>query len=188
MEHVRLEMALVENALAPGRVQPIVAHRIQLICALVTIQSSAAHMVHAKIPRVSLAYVSQLRLVRETQIRLTSVPVATIFNAALPVLLTAVRILSCVVATMRVIQIHINTLTLLFVHLGNSQRMMHSQAENAVKAAGISIVSTGGCSNRNNPQCTSLEQITSNAINCIKVLKSSSGCPITITGGQFSSL
>ena len=49
---------------------------------LVTIQSSVVHMAHARIARVSRAYVSQLRLVGETPIRLISVLVETIFNAA----------------------------------------------------------------------------------------------------------
>lgn len=154
MEHVLLEMALVENASAPGRVQPIVGHRIQIIYALVTIQSSAAHMVYAKIPRMPLAYVSPLRVVRETQFWLTSVLVATVFNAALTVLSVAVRILPWVVAPIRVFQISISTLTFPWNSktgwscslIGNSQRMTHAQAENAVKAAGISTVSN--CSSR----------------------------------------
>ena len=61
--------------------------------------------------------------------------------------------------------------------------MSHSSALSAIKAVGIGISSSGGCSNRNQPTCTSLEQVNCNAINCMKTLKSSSGCPITITGG-----
>uniref|UniRef100_A0A915LH69 Uncharacterized protein n=1 Tax=Meloidogyne javanica TaxID=6303 RepID=A0A915LH69_MELJA len=59
----------------------------------------------------------------------------------------------------------------------------HSQAMNLLQNEGISISSTGRCSNRNNPQCTSLEGIHSEAIDGIITLKKASGCPIIITGG-----
>lgn len=59
----------------------------------------------------------------------------------------------------------------------------NAQAVAEVKSVGIDIHSSGGCSNRNNPACTSLEQVRCNTITCIKILKTSSGCSLTITGG-----
>ncbi|CAF4493344.1 unnamed protein product [Rotaria sp. Silwood1] len=59
----------------------------------------------------------------------------------------------------------------------------HSAALSQIQSVGIGISSSGGCSNRNNPKCTSLEQVNCNAIRCLKTLKTSSGCGITVTGG-----
>ena len=64
-------------------------------------------------------------------------------------------------------------------------KMSHTAALSSVRAVGIDIWSSGGCSNRNNPSCTSLEQINCNAVNCIKIFKQNSGCPVTITGGSI---
>jgi hypothetical protein len=52
-----------------------------------------------------------------------------------------------------------------------------------VRAAGISISSSGNCHNRNVRSCTSLDGARGNTINGVITLKRSSGCPITITGG-----
>jgi len=70
-----------------------------------------------------------------------------------------------------------------WISVATGCKMTHASALSSIKASGIGISSSGGCSNRNNPKCTSLDQITCGAINCIKVLKKSSGCGITITGG-----
>ncbi|CAF2890244.1 unnamed protein product [Rotaria sp. Silwood2] len=59
----------------------------------------------------------------------------------------------------------------------------HSAALSQIKSVNIGISSSGGCSNRNNGKCTSLDQVNCNAIRCLKTLKTSSGCPITVTGG-----
>ena len=59
----------------------------------------------------------------------------------------------------------------------------HSAALTQIQSVGIGISSSGGCSNRANPTCTSLEQVRCNVIRCLKTLKTSSGCPITVTGG-----
>ncbi|CAF0910233.1 unnamed protein product [Didymodactylos carnosus] len=61
--------------------------------------------------------------------------------------------------------------------------MSHGNALNEIKSVGIGIQSSGGCSDRNNKKCTSLDQINCNAIRCLKTLKTSSGCGITVTGG-----
>jgi hypothetical protein len=50
-------------------------------------------------------------------------------------------------------------------------------------AAGIPVSSSGGCSDRNNPTCTSLDQIRENTIAGLETLKRASACPITVTGG-----
>ncbi|CAF4058204.1 unnamed protein product, partial [Rotaria sordida] len=59
----------------------------------------------------------------------------------------------------------------------------HSAALSQIQSVGIGISSSGGCSNCNNPKCTSLDQVNCNAIRCLRTLKTSSGCPITVTGG-----
>lgn len=62
-------------------------------------------------------------------------------------------------------------------------RISHSNAAGQLSAVGITWSSSGGCSDRNRPNCTSFEQIYSGTINGIKTLKSASGCAIHITGG-----
>ncbi len=59
----------------------------------------------------------------------------------------------------------------------------HSEALAEVSSVGIDIYSSGGCSDRNNPKCTSLEQVQCNVIRCLKTLKTASGCSLRITGG-----
>ncbi|UJR11355.1 hypothetical protein I4U23_015536 [Adineta vaga] len=72
--------------------------------------------------------------------------------------------------------------SLVLVNTASACRMSHGQAASSVQGAGIGIWSTNGCSDRNNPLCTSLDTITCNAVECIKIFKQSSGCPVTITG------
>lgn len=62
-------------------------------------------------------------------------------------------------------------------------KLTHAQALSRLQAAGIGISSSGNCSDRNNPSCTSLEQIRSETIDGIIAFKRSSGCPVTVTGG-----
>lgn len=40
-----------------------------------------------------------------------------------------------------------------------------------------------GCSDRNKPTCTSLDQVRENTISGLVTLKGASGCAITVTGG-----
>eukprot|EP01122_Echinamoeba_exundans_P009995 TRINITY_DN3620_c0_g1_i1.p1 TRINITY_DN3620_c0_g1~~TRINITY_DN3620_c0_g1_i1.p1 ORF type:complete len:149 (-),score=29.80 TRINITY_DN3620_c0_g1_i1:120-566(-) len=73
-----------------------------------------------------------------------------------------------------------------FVALATAQTYTHSQALSKLQAAGISVRSSGGCSNRNNPRCTSLDGIHTQCIDGsagVITLKRSSGCACTITGG-----
>jgi hypothetical protein len=65
-------------------------------------------------------------------------------------------------------------------------KLIHSAAADKIKGAGIGISSSGGCFNRNQASCTSLDQINCNAISCMVALKKSSGCSLTITGGTVS--
>ncbi|GAA5502970.1 hypothetical protein Dxin01_02717 [Deinococcus xinjiangensis] len=62
-------------------------------------------------------------------------------------------------------------------------KLSDATARSRVYAAGISVSSSGGCSNRNVNTCTSLEQVNSGTIDGIITLKRASGCSITITGG-----
>ncbi|HEY8373693.1 MAG TPA: hypothetical protein VIL00_13185 [Pseudonocardiaceae bacterium] len=62
-------------------------------------------------------------------------------------------------------------------------KMTHAQATARLSAAGITWSSSGGCSDRNKPNCTSFEQINSGTIDGIITLKQASGCAINITGG-----
>ncbi|MCT2591848.1 hypothetical protein LHJ74_18415 [Streptomyces sp. N2-109] len=62
-------------------------------------------------------------------------------------------------------------------------KLSHSQATAKFRAAGISWSSSGGCSNRNQPNCTSFDQINSATVDGVITLKSASGCAINLTGG-----
>ena len=62
-------------------------------------------------------------------------------------------------------------------------KLSDATARSRVRAAGIPVVSSGNCSNRNIKTCTSLEQVNSGTIDGILTLKRASGCAITITGG-----
>lgn len=64
-----------------------------------------------------------------------------------------------------------------------NSKLSHHQAHNMISAVGVSISSSGGCSDRNNKRCTSLDQVNHNTISGIVTLKTASKCPITITGG-----
>ena len=65
-----------------------------------------------------------------------------------------------------------------------TEKLSHTTAANYVKAEGIAISSSGGCSDRLNSKCTSLEQINCKSIKGIINYKKVSGCSITITGGS----
>ena len=62
-------------------------------------------------------------------------------------------------------------------------KLSDADARGQLSAAGISVSSSGGCSDRNNPTCTSLEQVNNDSIQGIKTLKSATGCAINVTGG-----
>lgn len=62
-------------------------------------------------------------------------------------------------------------------------KMTDSEARSKVTAAGIPVVSSGGCTDRNKSYCTSLEQVNSGSIDGILTLKRASACSFSITGG-----
>ncbi|MFI6099798.1 hypothetical protein ACIA8G_29935 [Lentzea sp. NPDC051213] len=59
----------------------------------------------------------------------------------------------------------------------------HAQATAQLRAAGITWSSSGGCSDRNRPNCTSFEQVNQATIAGAKTFKSASGCALNISGG-----
>lgn len=65
----------------------------------------------------------------------------------------------------------------------SSTKLSQSEAQRLISNAGISVSSSGGCTDRNNAHCTSLDQIRRSTVNGIIAFKNASGCAITITGG-----
>src|SRR5690349_10368155 len=61
--------------------------------------------------------------------------------------------------------------------------LTHSEATAQLRAAGITWSSSGNCSDRNNPTCTSFTNVRQTTISGIKTLKTASGCAINITAG-----
>lgn len=62
-------------------------------------------------------------------------------------------------------------------------KLTHSQAASRFNSSGITWSSSGGCSDRNNPTCTSFSQIRLATVQGAQTLKSASGCAVHITGG-----
>ncbi|MEO3751464.1 hypothetical protein [Streptomyces sp. B6B3] len=62
-------------------------------------------------------------------------------------------------------------------------KLTHSQATSRFQSSGITWSSSGGCSDRNNPTCTSFEQLNLMSAQGAQTLKSASGCALNITGG-----
>ncbi|ALG12398.1 hypothetical protein [Kibdelosporangium phytohabitans] len=62
-------------------------------------------------------------------------------------------------------------------------KLTHAQATARLRAAGITWSSSGGCSDRNKPNCTSFEQVNLATIQGAETLKGASGCALNVTGG-----
>lgn len=62
-------------------------------------------------------------------------------------------------------------------------KLTHSQATTMFRNAGITWSSSGGCSDRNTPTCTSFSQLNQATAQGAVTLKSASGCAVNITGG-----
>jgi len=62
-------------------------------------------------------------------------------------------------------------------------KLSHSEATSMLRSSGITWSSSGNCSNRNNPTCTSFSQVNRATIRGIQTLRSASGCAINVTGG-----
>jgi hypothetical protein len=62
-------------------------------------------------------------------------------------------------------------------------KISHATATSMFRSSGITWSSSGGCSDRNNPSCTSFEQLNLASAKGAQTLKSASGCALNITGG-----
>ncbi|GAA3438447.1 hypothetical protein [Kutzneria kofuensis] len=62
-------------------------------------------------------------------------------------------------------------------------KLTQSQAASQLRAAGITWSSSGNCTDRSNPHCTSFDQINASTVNGVITLRNASGCAINITGG-----
>jgi hypothetical protein len=62
-------------------------------------------------------------------------------------------------------------------------KLTQSQAAGQLSAAGITHSSSGGCTTRSNPTCTSYEQINQSTVSGAITLHRASGCAVNITGG-----
>ncbi|MEU8221323.1 hypothetical protein [Kribbella sp. NPDC048915] len=62
-------------------------------------------------------------------------------------------------------------------------KLTHAQATSIFRAAGVTWSSSGGCSDRNNPTCTSFTQINDSTVYGVRTLKTASGCAVNVTGG-----
>lgn len=62
-------------------------------------------------------------------------------------------------------------------------KISHSQATSMFRSSGITWSSSGGCSDRSTPTCTSFEQLNLATAQGAQTLKSASGCALNITGG-----
>ncbi|KAF9972641.1 hypothetical protein BGZ73_004205 [Actinomortierella ambigua] len=61
--------------------------------------------------------------------------------------------------------------------------LSQAQAEARLRPNGITASSTGGCTNKNNPNCTSYQGILSGTVDAVITLKKASGCSsLVITG------
>lgn len=61
--------------------------------------------------------------------------------------------------------------------------MSHDEAVGKLEQAGIAVSSSGNCSDRANPSCTSFEQVRPATIDGAIALRENSGCPMRATGG-----
>ncbi|MGL5852759.1 MAG: peptidoglycan-binding domain-containing protein [Phycicoccus sp.] len=65
----------------------------------------------------------------------------------------------------------------------SSSRISQSSAESQLRAAGVTWSSSGGCTIRSNPSCTSLEQVRQLSVTRVIDLKEASRCAVNVTGG-----
>lgn len=62
-------------------------------------------------------------------------------------------------------------------------KLTHADATARLRSSGITWSSSGGCSDRNNPTCTSFSQVNLATIQGAQTLRSASGCALNVTGG-----
>ncbi|MEU5262725.1 hypothetical protein [Amycolatopsis sp. NPDC021455] len=79
--------------------------------------------------------------------------------------------------------------TVLFATIGTASasvevtKLTQAQAASQLSAAGVTHSSSGNCTDRNNPTCTSYEQINQSTVDGVITLKRAGGCAVNITGG-----
>lgn len=62
-------------------------------------------------------------------------------------------------------------------------KLTQAQAESRLRAGGVSWTSSGGCSTKSNPTCTSFDGVYSGTVDGAVTLKEACGCSVVITGG-----
>ncbi|MGW0883992.1 hypothetical protein [Streptomyces sp. NPDC002671] len=62
-------------------------------------------------------------------------------------------------------------------------KISQATAESMFRSVGITWSSSGNCSDRNNPTCTSFDQLNLTTAQGAQTLKRASGCALNITGG-----
>jgi len=62
-------------------------------------------------------------------------------------------------------------------------KLSHADATARLRSSGITWSSSGNCSDRNNPTCTSFTQVNLATIQGAQTLRSASGCALNVTGG-----
>ncbi|MFF2195814.1 hypothetical protein [Streptomyces sp. NPDC058157] len=62
-------------------------------------------------------------------------------------------------------------------------KITHATATSMFRQAGITWSSSGNCSDRSNPSCTSFEQLNLATAQGAQTLRAASGCALNITGG-----
>lgn len=62
-------------------------------------------------------------------------------------------------------------------------KLTQAVAASRLSAGGVGWTSSGGCSDKNNPTCTSFDGVYSGTVDGAITLKRACGCTVTITGG-----
>ena len=62
-------------------------------------------------------------------------------------------------------------------------KLSHAAATSRLRSSNITWSSSGGCSDRANPHCTSFTSVNKATIQGAQTLKSASGCALNVTGG-----
>lgn len=86
----------------------------------------------------------------------------------------------------RMLTLLVATLATVGVALGLSApafAISHSSATSQLRAAGVSWTSSGNCSDRNVPTCTSFDGVRQATIDGVITFKRASGCAVTVTAG-----
>ncbi|KAI1266614.1 hypothetical protein F5Y18DRAFT_382056 [Xylariaceae sp. FL1019] len=65
----------------------------------------------------------------------------------------------------------------------SGSKLTQAEASSRLAAAGVGVTSSGGCTDKNTPTCTSLSGVYSGTVQGAITLKGACGCSLTITGG-----